>query len=127
MARVLLAVLCAALVPLIGPVPASAQQGPPSIAPIAEKLFDAVVNISTSQTLKGPQGVPLPKVPKGSPFEDLFKDFFDKNGRGADSQRVSSLGSGFVIDPSGVIATNNHVIADADEIYVNFKIGRAHV
>ena len=102
---------------------ASAQQGPPSVAPIAEKLFDAVVNISTTQTLKGPQGVPLPKVPKGSPFEDLFKDFFDKNGHGGDAQRVSSLGSGFVIDATGVIATNNHVIADADEIYVNFNDG----
>ena len=102
---------------------ALAQQGPPSVAPIAEKLFDAVVNISTSQTLKGPQGVPLPKVPKGSPFEEFFKDFFDKNGGTGGSQRVSSLGSGCVIDPSGVIATNNHVIADADEIYVNFNDG----
>ena len=99
------------------------QPGPPSVAPIAEKLFDAVVNISTSQTLKGPQGVPLPKVPKGSPFEEFFKDFFDKNGNSGGAQRVSSLGSGFVIDPSGVIATNNHVIADADEIYVNFNDG----
>ena len=105
-------------------VPAAlAQQGPPSVAPIAEKLFDAVVNISTSQTLKGPQGVPLPKVPKGSPFEEFFKDFFDKNGGSGSGQRVASLGSGFVIDPSGVIATNNHVIADADEIYVNFNNG----
>ena len=102
--------------------PAHAQQGPPSVAPIAEKLFDAVVNISTSQTLKGPQGVPLPKVPKGSPFEEFFKDFFDKNG-GGNAQRVASLGSGFVIDPNGVIATNNHVIADADEIYVYFNNG----
>jgi len=108
---------------VFGFTPAAAQQGPPSVAPIAEKLFDAVVNISTSQTLKGPQGVPLPKVPKGSPFEEFFKDFFDKNGNSGGAQRVSSLGSGFVIDPSGVIATNNHVIADADEIYVNFNDG----
>ena len=123
MAKTLLACVSLLFVGLVDAAPASAQQGPPSIAPIAEKLFDAVVNISTSQTLKGPQGVPLPKVPKGSPFEDLFKDFFDKNGRGGDAQRVSSLGSGFVIDASGVIATNNHVIADADEIYVNFNDG----
>lgn len=123
MAKTLLACVSLLFVGLVDAAPVSAQQGPPSIAPIAEKLFDAVVNISTSQTLKGPQGVPLPKVPKGSPFEDLFKDFFDKNGRGGDAQRVSSLGSGFVIDASGVIATNNHVIADADEIYVNFNDG----
>ena len=104
--------------------PAHAQQpGPVSVAPIAEKLFDSVVNISTSQALKGPAGVPLPKVPKGSPFEDFFKDFFDKNGNETEAQRVSSLGSGFVIDPSGIIATNNHVIADADQIFVNFNDG----
>ena len=115
------------LVVLLGlcsaPFAGAQQPGPPSVAPIAEKLFDAVVNISTSQTLKGPQGVPLPKVPKGSPFEEFFKDFFDKNGNSGGAQRVASLGSGFVIDPSGVIATNNHVIADADEIYVNFNDG----
>ncbi len=107
----------------LAPVVALAQQGPTSVAPIAEKLFDAVVNISTSQALKGPQGVPLPKVPKGSPFEDFFKDFFDKNGNETEAQRVSSLGSGFVIDASGIIATNNHVIADADQIFVNFNDG----
>ena len=63
--------------------PATAQaQGPRSVAPIAEKLLDAVVNISTTQTLKGPKGIPLPKVPKGSPFEEFFEDFFKiiKNG-----------------------------------------------
>ena len=118
-----LTVLALLTATLAGVPQALAQQGPPSVAPIAEKLFDAVVNISTSQTLKGPQGVPLPKVPKGSPFEEFFKDFFDKNGGAGGAQRVSSLGSGFVIDPSGVIATNNHVIADADEIYVNFNDG----
>jgi serine protease Do len=99
------------------------QPGPVSVAPIAEKLFDSVVNISTSQALKGPQGVPLPKIPKGSPFEDFFKDFFDKDGKETEAQRVSSLGSGFVIDASGIIATNNHVIADADQIFVNFNDG----
>jgi serine protease Do len=108
----------------VAPTPALAQQpGPVSVAPIAEKLFDSVVNISTSQALKGPQGVPLPKVPKGSPFEDFFKEFFDKDGKETEAQRVSSLGSGFVIDPAGIIATNNHVIADADQIYVNFNDG----
>ena len=55
--------------------PVHAQNGPTSVAPLAKKLSDAVVNISTSQTVKGPQGVPLPKVPKGSPFEEFFDDF----------------------------------------------------
>ena len=80
--------------------PAFAQRGPQSVAPMAEKLIDAVVNISTTQIAKGPEGVPLPKVPKGSPFEDFFEDFFNKKGgRIPPSERkVSSLGSGFVID-----------------------------
>ena len=54
--------------------------GPRSVAPLAKRLSGAVVNISTSQRIKGPSGVPLPRVPDGSPFEDLFKDFFNKKG-----------------------------------------------
>jgi len=106
--------------------PAAAQRGPQSVAPIAEQLIDAVVNISTSQIAKGPEGVPLPKVPKGSPFEDFFEDFFNKKGgRMPPSERkVSSLGSGFVIDgKEGLVVTNNHVIDGADEIVVNFHDG----
>ncbi|MFO1169405.1 MAG: Do family serine endopeptidase [Hyphomicrobiaceae bacterium] len=97
-------------------------QGPQSVAPVAAQLLDAVVNISTTQTIKSSEGVPLPKVPEGSPFEDLFKDFFDDQGQG-EARQASSLGSGFVIDPSGLVVTNNHVIADADEIVVNFNDG----
>jgi serine protease Do len=105
--------------------PALAQKGPNTVAPIAERLIDAVVNISTSQTIKGPQGVPLPKVPKGSPFEEFFDDFFSKKGGKSQSERkVSSLGSGFVIDgKEGLVVTNNHVIEGADEIIVNFHDG----
>ena len=106
--------------------PAAAQRGPQSVAPVAERLIDAVVNISTSQIAKGPEGVPLPQVPKGSPFEDFFEDFFNKRGgRVPPSERkVSSLGSGFVIDGTeGLVVTNNHVIDGADEIIVNFHDG----
>jgi serine protease Do len=106
--------------------PASSQiRGPNSVAPVAEKLIDAVVNISTSQTLKGPEGVPLPKVPKGAPFEEFFEDFFNrKGGRAPSDRKVSSLGSGFVIDgKEGIVVTNNHVIDGADEIIVNFNDG----
>ncbi|MFZ4805811.1 MAG: Do family serine endopeptidase [Hyphomicrobiaceae bacterium] len=104
--------------------PAHAR-GPESIAPVAERLIDAVVNISTSQTVKGPQGAPLPKVPKGSPFEEFFDDFFSKKGaRPNQDRKVSSLGSGFVIDGTeGLIVTNQHVIEGADEIIVNFHDG----
>ncbi len=106
--------------------PLAARGGPQSVAPIAEKLIDAVVNISTSQTVKGSSGQALPRVPKGSPFEELFEDFFDKkDGRRQQGDRkVSSLGSGFVIDAKeGLIVTNNHVIEGADEIVANFNDG----
>ena len=101
----------------------SPRGGPQSVAPLAEKLLDAVVNISTSQTVKGPQGVPLPNVPKGSPFEEFFQDFFDRRGKPQQDRKFSSLGSGFVVDPSGLVVTNNHVIDGADEIIINFNDG----
>lgn len=100
------------------------QRGPVSVADLAEKLSDAVVNISTSQTVKGPKGVPLPRVPEGSPFEEFFKEFFDRQQQQGTPRRVNSLGSGFVIDPSGLIVTNNHVIEEADEIIVSFSDGQ---
>jgi serine protease Do len=102
-----------------------------------------VVNISTSQTVNaagpsrreqgpgsgpGPEARPGPGVPPGSPFEEFFDEFF-KNRRGQGEpkgggpRRVNSLGSGFVIDAEGLIVTNNHVIADADEITAVFNDG----
>jgi serine protease Do len=101
--------------------PAQARGTPNSFADLAEVLTPAVVNISTSQillTAEGPQG--LPDLPPDSPFEDLFRDFFDRQERGDEEQRrrVTSLGSGFIIDPAGYIVTNHHVIKEADEITV---------
>jgi len=114
-------VACAAL--MLAPVPVEAR-GPQSVAPVAEKLVEAVVNISTSQIAKGPQGVPLPQVPDGSPFQEFFDDFFNQPGAPGRQRMVSSLGSGFVIDgKEGLVVTNNHVIADADEIIINFSDG----
>lgn len=107
--------------------PVAAQHGPPSLAPVAERLVEAVVNISSTQIAKRPdsaQSAPLPNVPKGSPFEEFFDEFFDKRGGAPADRRVSSLGSGFVIDGrEGLIVTNNHVIEGADEIVVNFSNG----
>jgi len=101
-------------------------QGPESVADVAAPLLDAVVNISTSQTVKSSRGaVPTPQLPEGSPFQDFFDEFFNQDGGdGGAPRRVQSLGSGFVIDPSGLIVTNYHVIEDADEITANFADGR---
>ena len=109
----------------LAPAMAGAQPaGPQSVADLAEGLTDAVVNISTSQTVKAPQGIPLPDLPEGSPFRDFFEDFFDRQQKDDNRpRRVQSLGSGFVIDASGLIVTNNHVIQDADEITANFNDG----
>jgi serine protease Do len=109
-------------------------RGPDGIADVSERVIDAVVNISTSQTVEakgGPQAAP-PQLPPGSPFEEFFEEFFkNRRGPGDNNQapnrgtprRVNSLGSGFVIDPSGIVVTNNHVIAEADEIHVIFNDG----
>lgn len=102
---------------------AASERGPKSVADVAQPLLDAVVNISTSQTVKGGQGIPLPNIPKGSPFEEFFDDFFNRRQNQGQSRQVRSLGSGFVIDESGLIVTNNHVIEDAEEIIVNFNDG----
>jgi serine protease Do len=112
--------------------PAQAR-GPDNIADVAEKVIDAVVNISTSQSVDTHgSATPGPALPPGSPFEEFFDEFF-KNRRGQQGdnnqnrpntpRRVNSLGSGFIIDSSGLVVTNNHVIADADEVTVILNDG----
>lgn len=104
---------------------AHAQQGPESVADLAERLQDAVVNISTAQTVEGQRSVPMPQVPEGSPFQEFFEEFFNRQNRdNGQPRKVQSLGSGFVIDgKEGIVITNNHVIEGADEITVNFNDG----
>ena len=106
--------------------PQFSPQGPASVADLAEALSGSVVNISTSQNVSGSgdQGVTPPQLPEGSPFQDFFDEYFKDRGQGGGSRKVQSLGSGFVLDAEkGIIVTNNHVIADADEIEVNFSDG----
>lgn len=111
------------------PLPAFAR-GPESLADLAEKVTDAVVNISASTTVEANSrsGRSLPQLPQGTPFEDLFEEFFKRRGQGsprseddsprAPSRKSNSLGSGFIIDAAGVVVTNNHVIGDANDIQV---------
>jgi serine protease Do len=124
--------------------PALAQQiapqvpppgAPSSFAPLAQRLLPAVVNIQTTQAATGSraqrEAPEVPQAPPGSPFEEFFRDFLERNrppggqaqpgqpGRPQQPQRrAQSLGSGFIIDASGIVVTNNHVIEGADEINV---------
>jgi serine protease Do len=121
-ARAAVAVLALALaVPFfpLGGAPAQARGAPDSFADLAERLLPAVVNISATQVNKKKRRLPeMPQFPPGSPFEEFFRDFFDRNQRDSKPRKSSSLGSGFIIDPSGYVVTNNHVIEDAEEITV---------
>tara|TARA_B100000579_G_scaffold196613_1_gene160673 strand:+ start:1331 stop:2740 length:1410 start_codon:yes stop_codon:yes gene_type:complete len=86
---------------------------PPSFADLAEKLMPSVVNISTTQTVVTNTN-PFPfQFPPGSPFEDMFKEFGTPQKR-----KASALGSGFIIDTTGTVVTNNHVIKGAEDILV---------
>ncbi|SOE17549.1 serine protease Do [Hoeflea halophila] len=112
--------------PAVMPAYAQSNNGPASVADLAEGLLDAVVNISTSQNIgDGGRAQPRMPAPDGSPFQDFFDEFFrDRQGDGPRNRKVSSLGSGFVIDAEeGIIVTNNHVIDGADDIEVNFADG----
>ena len=97
---------------------------PVTFADIVERVAPAVVNISTTKAIRRGQmpDLPFPEPPPGSPFEDFFREFFDQD-RAPEQmpRRQSSLGSGFVVDPEGFVVTNNHVIAEADEIQVVFN------
>jgi serine protease Do len=111
-------------------VPALARPAPDSFADLAAKLLPAVVNVSSTTEVKTAAGPDMPVFPPGSPFEQFFKDFMnrhrpqgDQNQPPPEERRMQSLGSGFIIDPSGLIVTNNHVIEGADEITVTLQDG----
>lgn len=100
------------------PSPATAPHG---FADMLSPLLPAVVNISTTTLVRSGrsdlnQSLDLP-YSKGSPLEDFFKDFLDRM-QPEGPRNITSLGSGFIIAPEGYIVTNNHVVADADQITV---------
>ncbi len=135
------AVLLGASLSLVAPLPfaafapqATARPAPDSFADLAAKLLPAVVNVSSTQTItaKNNVGPEMPIFPPGSPFEQFFKDFLNRNRQGqgggngggdqpAPERRAQSLGSGFIIDAAGYVVTNNHVIEGADEVSVTLQ------
>ncbi|MEJ1978275.1 MAG: DegQ family serine endoprotease [Acetobacteraceae bacterium] len=127
------------LLPMAVVSPAQARGAPDSFADLVTTLAPAVVNISSQQAVQAKADRPgeqdMPQFPQGSPFEQFFHDFMERHqqqgqggGGGGDQpdsppRRGVALGSGFIIDPSGIIVTNNHVIEGADEITVTLHDG----
>ena len=102
----------------IAPATAFARGAPESFADLANALLPSVVNISTTSVVSNRGNQDIPQFPPGSPFEEFFRDFFDRNRPQQQQRRATSLGSGFIIDPKGLVVTNNHVIQDSEEITV---------
>ena len=109
--------------------PALARPAPESFADLAATLQPAVVNISTTQQVEVGRQIPgMPALPPGSPWEEFFRRFMEERGSNGEEQgepitrEARSLGSGFIIDPSGYIVTNNHVITGRDGQTVVDKI-----
>lgn len=101
---------------------------PDSFAELAERLSPAVVNITTTTNVAQVDRGPAPVLPEGSPFEEFFRDFMERQqpgGRGGPmpQRRSNALGSGFIISADGYIVTNNHVIEQADEVRVELYTG----
>ncbi|MBB3808530.1 Do family serine endopeptidase [Pseudochelatococcus contaminans] len=120
--RCLLPLTIAASVMLTSPATA---RGPEAIADLTNEVIEAVVNISASESKAASARRDVPPPIPGAPFGDLFDEF--RKRRDEEPQRgprqSESAGSGFVIDPSGIIVTNNHVIGDSNDITVSFTDG----
>lgn len=110
---------------LISSFPVRGSNLPESFADLVEQLSPAVVNITTTAIVPEREQF-NPMVPRGSPFEDFFRDFMEK--QPGDQQpkrqrRGTALGSGFIISSDGLLVTNNHVIENADEIKIEMLNG----
>ena len=111
---------------ILSSTPNMAKDLPGSFADLVEKLSPAVVNITTTAVVPEREQF-SPMVPRGSPFEEFFRDFMEKqqpgDGQPRRQRRGTALGSGFIISPDGLLVTNNHVIENADEIKIEMLDG----
>ena len=96
---------------------AQARAAPDSFAPLVKKVLPAVVNIAVTEAPTDTLAT-LPPELRGTPFEKQFRERLGRR-----REQVMGAGSGFIIDPSGVIVTNNHVVGHADQIVVSLTDG----
>jgi serine protease Do len=114
------------IAPNLAPVPAYSQaQALPDVADLVDRVLPAVVEIAVETKLKGGATPTPPQLPDDSPFKDFFDDFLKRQGEnpGGDDRTVSGMGSGFIIDPTGLVVTNNHVVEGAVSIEVHMQNG----
>jgi serine protease Do len=109
--------------------PASVQIAPPSFSKLIEAVQPAVVSIASSHPM--PRGMmrhgPKFEWPEGSPFQKFFEEHFKNQlPEGMPRPEMQAMGSGFIVDPQGYIVTNNHVVAEAEEITVILHDGTRH-
>lgn len=99
---------------------ASARAAPESLAPLVKKVLPSVVNIAVTETVSGGDMVSeLPSELRDTPLGREFRRRFSNR-----REQVAGAGSGFIVDPSGIIVTNNHVVGHADKITVSLTDGR---
>ncbi len=95
------------------------KSAPDSFADLVENLIPAVVSIASKTNIKEQAPQNMPQFPEGSPFDEFFKEYFENRKNQSPSQKpMYGLGSGFIINKSGIVVTNNHVIEGADEITI---------